>query len=66
MKSVFLEDLDIFHAQQKGIEASQFRGVIGNREERIHQFQTYLCDQLGIVPEVHPDDLEKQSNELVR
>lgn len=42
---VVLEDAPIFAEVQKGIESSQFPGVIGNREERIYHFQKYILDQ---------------------
>lgn len=53
MKRIFNEDRTLYDAQQKGIQSSTHPGVIGTREERIHQFQKYVCDQTGI--EVAPD-----------
>ncbi len=47
-KQVVLEDVSIFEEIQKGLQASQHRGVIGSLEERIYRFQKYLqdgCDQ---------------------
>lgn len=48
MRGIFNEDRSIFDAQQAGITASDHPGVIGTREERIHTFQQYVCQQTGI------------------
>jgi len=48
MYSIFNEDRGIFDAQQRGLQASDRPGVIGNREERIYQFQQYVCEATGI------------------
>jgi len=45
---IHLEDLDVYPAQQRGLEASTHPGVIGTREERIYTFQKYVLDKLGI------------------
>ena len=49
-KRIFNEDRTLYIGQQKGITSSEHPGVIGTREERIHQFQKYVCDQTGIEP----------------
>ncbi|TWU50975.1 Anthranilate 1,2-dioxygenase large subunit [Rubripirellula tenax] len=56
MRGVFEQDRTVFGAQQRGIEASSHRGVIGIREERIHTFQKYVCEHTNIAPEVEPFD----------
>jgi choline monooxygenase len=43
-RQVFDEDAAIYAGVQRGLEASPFPGVIGNREERIHVFQQYVLD----------------------
>ncbi len=43
---VLTEDREIYAAQQRGLEASGHRGVIGTREERIHAFQEYILNSL--------------------
>ena len=53
MRAVFNEDRQIFGAQQRGLMASEHRGVIGTREERIYTFQRFVCERTGI--EVEPD-----------
>ena len=50
---VMSEDLSIYEAQQRGLEASHHPGVIGTREERIHVFQKYILESLSIAL---PDD----------
>ncbi|MEM6363404.1 MAG: aromatic ring-hydroxylating dioxygenase subunit alpha [Planctomycetota bacterium] len=47
-KKIFNEDRSIYEAQQHGISRSPHRGVIGIREERIFQFQRYVCQQTGL------------------
>lgn len=42
------EDNSIFADQQRGLQASRHPGVIGAREERVHQFQRYLLDSLDL------------------
>ncbi len=56
MRAVFNEDRHIFDAQQRGIQASRHRGVIGTREERIYVFQRYLCDKMQL--DIEPDPAE--------
>ncbi|MBW3598215.1 MAG: aromatic ring-hydroxylating dioxygenase subunit alpha [Planctomycetes bacterium] len=46
-KQVFREDGSIYEAVQRGIEASPFPGVIGAREERIHDFQRFVLERCG-------------------
>ena len=53
MKQIFNQDREIYAAQQQGLQSSPHPGVIGSREERVFQFQAYVCDRLGI--EVPPD-----------
>ncbi|MEZ6132794.1 MAG: aromatic ring-hydroxylating dioxygenase subunit alpha [Planctomycetaceae bacterium] len=45
---VHREDIDIYAAQQRGLEVSRHRGVIGTREERIFQFQSYVLHSLNL------------------
>jgi len=45
---VMSEDLTIYADQQRGLEASRHRGVIGTREERVHSFQKYILESLSI------------------
>ena len=45
---VHKEDLAIYADQQRGLEAAVGPGVIGAREERIHYFQRYVLDRLGL------------------
>ncbi len=52
---VHTEDRDIYVAQQRGLEASQHRGVIGSREERVYAFQRYLLESLDLPL---PDECE--------
>ena len=47
MRQIMLEDLIIFTDQQMGLEASQHKGVIGTREERIYVFQRWWMDRMG-------------------
>ncbi len=42
------EDRAVYPAQQKGIEASRQKGVLGTREERIYAFQEYILKSLGL------------------
>ncbi|MEM1227626.1 MAG: aromatic ring-hydroxylating dioxygenase subunit alpha [Planctomycetota bacterium] len=56
-RTIFGEDRTIYGAQQRGISRSPHRGVIGIREERIFQFQEYICRRLSIPPEPHPADI---------
>ena len=56
MRQIFNEDRTVYEAQQRGISRSPHRGVIGIREERIFQFQKYVCQRTGIAPEMHPED----------
>ena len=42
---VFGEDASIYRGVQRGMEASPFPGVIGVREERVHEFQKYVLDK---------------------
>jgi choline monooxygenase len=46
-RQVKREDMAIFPAVQRGMEASTSRGVIGTREERIYVFQKYVLDRCG-------------------
>ena len=62
MRAVFNEDRAIFDAQQRGIQASPHRGVIGTREERIHIFQRYLCERMALEVTPHPDSSEKNDD----
>ncbi len=48
MKQIFTEDRTIYAAQQLGLQSSPHPGVIGAREERVFQFQAYVCDRMGI------------------
>ena len=57
MRAVFNEDRAIFDAQQKGIQSSPHRGVIGTREERIHIFQRFLCNRMNLEVTPHPDNI---------
>jgi choline monooxygenase len=50
MKRIQLEDLAIFADQQRGLEVSPHRGVIGTREERIYVFQQYIQQTCGTEP----------------
>lgn len=54
MKTIFNEDRTVYEAQQRGITHSEHRGVIGIREERIYQFQKYVCERTGVAPEIDP------------
>ena len=56
MRRIIEQDRTIFEPQQRGIEASSHRGVIGIREERIFAFQKYVCEHTGIEPELEPSD----------
>lgn len=47
MRQIMLEDLGIFTDQQSGLEASQHKGVIGTREERIYVFQRWWMEHMG-------------------
>lgn len=58
MRAVFNEDRAIFDAQQKGIQSSPHRGVIGTREERIHIFQRFLCNRMNLEVTPHPDSIQ--------
>jgi choline monooxygenase len=53
MKRVQMEDWAIFADQQRGLEASRHRGVIGTREERIYVFQQYIRDHCDGVFQDH-------------
>lgn len=48
MIRVFNEDRGIFGPQQRGMQASDRPGVLGAREERVYQFQEYVCGRLGL------------------
>ncbi|WP_166820161.1 aromatic ring-hydroxylating oxygenase subunit alpha [Thalassoroseus pseudoceratinae] len=61
MKQVQLEDWEVFADQQRGLEVSNHRGVIGTREERIYVFQKYILDQLGRELPTHPDERKSES-----
>ena len=45
---VFKEDASVFAGVQRGLEASPFPGVVGTREERIHEFQRYVLRACGV------------------
>jgi phenylpropionate dioxygenase-like ring-hydroxylating dioxygenase large terminal subunit len=45
---ILMEDREVYAAQQRGLEASGHRGVIGTREERIFAFQEYILSALGM------------------
>ncbi|MEM9825666.1 MAG: SRPBCC family protein [Planctomycetota bacterium] len=66
MKAIFNEDRSVFPGQQRGITRSRHRGVIGVREERIFQFQKYVCQKTGIPPEAHPADADPVDTPAVR
>ena len=57
---VQLEDKRIFTDQQRGLQASRHPGVIGAREERVHQFQRYLLETLDIPFAEDPADDTRQ------
>jgi phenylpropionate dioxygenase-like ring-hydroxylating dioxygenase large terminal subunit len=42
IQQIQLEDASIFADAQRGIEATEFRGCIGTREERIYAFQRFV------------------------
>jgi choline monooxygenase len=44
VRKILHEDLPIFAQQQRGLRASEHRGVIGTLEERVHVFQRYVLD----------------------
>jgi phenylpropionate dioxygenase-like ring-hydroxylating dioxygenase large terminal subunit len=44
---ILREDANIFGDVQRGLQASEHRGVIGTREERIFVFQKYVLDRCG-------------------
>ncbi len=41
------EDAAVFQPTQKGLENTQYRGIIGTREERIYAFQKYVAKHAG-------------------
>jgi hypothetical protein len=47
MRRIMLEDLGIFTDQQRGLEVSGHKGVIGTREERIYVFHRWWMDRMG-------------------
>jgi phenylpropionate dioxygenase-like ring-hydroxylating dioxygenase large terminal subunit len=47
MKRIMLEDWDVFADQQRGLEVSRHKGVIGTREERIYVFHRWWMDRMG-------------------
>jgi len=61
MRGIFNEDRAIFDAQQRGIQSSRHRGVIGTREERIHVFQRYLCNRMNL--NIAPDPAVERMHE---
>ena len=46
-----LEDASVFHDQQRGIEATRYRGCLGTREERLYAFQCFVAERVGAVEE---------------
>jgi hypothetical protein len=63
-KRIMAEDLELFPAIQRGLQASRQSGVLGRCEERVHAFQTYVQMQTAagdcpyeqpIPEEVHHD-----------
>ncbi len=44
------EDMAIYPDMQRGLEGSPHAGLLGRNEERIHAFQTWLCEQLAADP----------------
>jgi phenylpropionate dioxygenase-like ring-hydroxylating dioxygenase large terminal subunit len=46
-QQVLREDVPIFEAVQRGVEANAHRGVIGTREERIFVFQNYVMQAVN-------------------
>lgn len=44
------EDVALWPPVQQGIAASDHRGVLSAREERVHAFQRYVCEKLGRMP----------------
>jgi phenylpropionate dioxygenase-like ring-hydroxylating dioxygenase large terminal subunit len=49
-RQITFEDAGIFADVQKGLEASDFPGVIGTREERVWAFQRFLLSACGREP----------------
>jgi phenylpropionate dioxygenase-like ring-hydroxylating dioxygenase large terminal subunit len=67
IRRVFEEDRTVFEPQQRGIEASRHPGVIGNREERIFQFQQYVCRRTGIpVEAAEPEQPEASASRMAK
>ena len=59
MKKIFNEDRTVYAGQQRGIQSSRHRGVIGIREERIFQFQKWMCERTGVQPQALPGESPK-------
>jgi len=65
MRMVFNEDRHIFPAQQSGLESSNCPGVIGAREERIYQFQQYVCHKMNLTISEDNGDLGEGRSESI-
>ena len=49
-KRILMEDLNLYGAIQRGLNASHSSGRLARSEERIHAFQRYLLDRCGPNP----------------
>jgi choline monooxygenase len=47
IRRIMTEDLGIFADQQRGLETSRHKGVLGTREERIYVFQRWWMERMG-------------------
>jgi len=57
-RRIMTEDVNLYSAQQKGLERSRHPGVLGSREERLYVFHQYILDSLKIS---YPSQCEASS-----
>lgn len=46
-RKIIGEDAVLWPPVQQGLEASDHRGVLSAREERVYAFQRFVCEKLG-------------------
>ena len=66
MRKIMLEDLGIFADQQRGLETSRHKGVLGIREERIYVFQRWWMEQMDREVDRSGEPLSPMSKDFGR